>query len=350
MHLTVLVPTANRPSFLPSTLKSIANQTAKRHIKRVIVSENGGYHGSKEIAYSFKNELPIEWIYQQESLTPQQHGIWLANQVATPFVAQIADDDMWDKYHLEESLLQLSHNQDSIAYFGQTVLVTDDSCWPRGVFTPPFGSVAAQNQNCPQTHLNNVEVWKPRDTALNSLSSTPLNIWSVVAKTPAHCKAIAESAGHPTLGKCPSNDSLYIWRLSVQGDILIGRHVSLFYRTHPESDIQSCMRERPSQTNEEDLMIRKEIYYQALSLGIDALDDWRMAYKKLPGVIRQQIPTFSRLNLDWLIDSKSSHWYAQKIYKHLKLATKLILPPFILIGLLKCIKLFSMLKYNMFPA
>jgi hypothetical protein len=344
MLLTVVVPTANRPSFLPSTLKSIANQTAKIHIEKVIVSENGGCKYSKDIVQVFKSELPIEWVYQETRLTAQQHGIWLASQVTTPFVAQIADDDMWDKYHLEESLYQLDSHQDAIAYFGKTVFVTEDSCWPRGVFPPPFGSVAAQD--CSRIPLNDVEVWKPEDTALNSLSSTPLNIWSVVAKTAVHYKALVKSAGHPTLGKCPSNDSLYIWRLSVHGDIIVGRHVSLFYRFHSGGDMQTCMRLRPSQTNEEDLMIRKEICKQALSLGIDALEDWRAAYRSMSAAHRQEISSFNSLSLDWLtgIQLQTENISPRPvgvIYHHLKGFARLMLPPFIWIGLRKTSNLFT---------
>jgi glycosyltransferase involved in cell wall biosynthesis len=341
MQLTILVPTANRPSLLPSTLRSIANQTARKHIERVIVSENGGNKTSKDIAESFATELPIEWVYQTSSLTPQQHGIWLANQVTTAFVAQIADDDMWDKYHLEESLYQLECHQDAIAFFGKTVLVTENSCWPRGVFAPPFGSLVTQDFIQPP--LNDVQVWKPKDTALNSLSSTPLNIWSVVAKTYAHCLALAESAGHPYLGKYPSNDSLYIWRLSMRGDILIGRHVSLFYRIHPDSDIQTSMRDRPSETNKGDLLIRKEIYRQALSLGIDALEDWRSIYKCMSSDTRHRIPAFSSLNVDWLAGDNSSRkdlsiWDRNKFFRRLKSLAHLALPPFIWISLQRCRK------------
>ena len=344
MVLTIVVPTANRPSFLPSTLRSIACQTAKRHIERVIVSENGGSQASQDIVEGFKSELPIEWVYQKNRLTPQQHGIWLANQVTTPLVAQIADDDMWDKYHLEESLFQLGNHQNAIAYFGKTVLVSENSCWPRGVFPPPFGSIATQELS--QTTLKDVQIWKPRDTALNSLSSTPLNIWSVVAKTDAHRNALAESAGHSFFGKCPSNDTLYIWRLSMQGDILVGRHVSLFYRIHPESDIQTCMRDRPSQTNNEDLLIRKEICRQALSLGIDAVKDWREAYTSIPIDKRQQIPSFSNLNLNWLIEDKlyteeASRLKNESIFYQLRKVARIILPPFLWITLRKCKELLN---------
>lgn len=338
MCLTVLVPTANRPSLLSSTLQSIANQTAKKSIKRVIVSENGGCQVSREVVEYFRSDLPIEWIYQEISLTPQQHGIWLAKQAKTPFIAQIADDDMWDKYHLEESLLQLGKHKDAIAYFGKTVIVTDNSCWPRGVFAPPFGSL--ENPDRSQAPLAEVEIWSPVETALNSLGSTPLNIWSVVAKSSAHLHALEESAGHPTLGKYPSNDALYIWRLSMQGHLIVGRHISLFYRTHPGSDIVTSMKYRPLQTIKEDLLIRNEICKQALLLGIDAIENWRTAYKALSSVGRKNIPVISSHHRKWLVGNVN-RWNREDIIDKLINLARLVVPPFILMALGKSKKLFT---------
>jgi hypothetical protein len=342
MRLTVLVPTANRPCFLPLTLESISNQSAKDMITRVVVSENGGSYGSKLIVDTFKHKLPIEWIFQNYSLTPQQHGIWLASQVTTPLVAQIADDDIWDTYHLEAALSELSSSPRSAAYFGKAVYITDNSCWPRDVFAPPFSSLVS---NLIDHSPSGAEIWTSADTAINSLCSTPLNIWSVVSRSAAHLLSLSESAGDPVFGNFPSQDALYIWRLSLKGTILVGSHISLFYRRHSDSDIARCMEDKPHQTQHEDLLIRQEINRQALANGIDSKARWLETYCSLTHLQRQQIPTFSALNLNWLLNDipkeQSPTTSDPSFRNRLTSILRLLLPPIVVFTIQKYSKVFQ---------
>ena len=302
LSLTVLVPTANRPVFLRTTIESIALQSARSRINRVIVSENGDCKESKQVVEEFKHLLPIEWIFQANRLSPQQHGIWLSKQVETAYMAQVADDDIWDKYHIEEALHQLSRHPNAAAYFGRAVDITTKGCQPVSPFSITFDEIT--DPILEDSQLKDVVIWSARDVAINSMVSTPLNIWSLVAKTEIHQIALAESTGHPVLGNFPANDSFYIWRLACHGDLLIGRHISLFYRLHADSDIHRCLRERPLQTLNEDLQIRGEILDQALRLGIDSRKLFKSRFQKCLDLGESMITIQSQQHLDWILEIK----------------------------------------------
>ena len=125
--ITVLIPTANRPKFLLNALQSVALQSRKDIIAKVLVSENSSNKESKHIALGFADIFDVHWYFQEQPLTPQEHGIWLSKQVVTPWIAQLADDDMWSAYHLEDAL-KFINLSNVCAYFGQAACVVDNSC------------------------------------------------------------------------------------------------------------------------------------------------------------------------------------------------------------------------------
>ena len=268
--ISVIVPTANRPHYLSNSLESISLQSRKDLILEVLVSENSSNTDSKNIAEGFASALPIRWMHNIPNCTAQQHAIILAATSQGTHIALLADDDLWDRYHLEEAWRCFQNHPEVVAYFGQTVCVDNQNCQPFSPFSGTFNHLLSQkNQDVKDFFL-----WDSSLTAVNSLTSTPLNIWAGVIQTEIHRKALEEATGHPELGKLAANDSLYIWRLSTYGTLACGRHISLFYRVHSQSDLQSQAREDHSKLKLDELTIRKEIAQQALDLGSDPFALW----------------------------------------------------------------------------
>jgi hypothetical protein len=255
---------------LRNCLESIALQSRKDYIKEVIVSENSSDTQSFDLAKSFSGQLPIRYIKQDNGLSPQEHGMRLSCEAKTKYVALLADDDMWARYHLEEAY-RCFHEHPSIhAYFGQPAVVSNESCFPVARFSGSFLQVPHDNNRT----LKDFLVWDRKDAAVHCFANTPLNIWSLVALTDSFTAALHTSLGDPIYGKYPSSDRLLIWRISLHGDIGVGRNISLFYRRHPQSDVQTCLRQDLIKTQEEDFLISMEIARQAIELDIDIFLAW----------------------------------------------------------------------------
>jgi hypothetical protein len=130
-----------------------------------------------------------------------------------------------------------------------------------------------------------------------------MNISAVVALTDALKFAVNTSVGDPEFGQYPSCDRFMIWRLSLQGDIAIGRNVSLFYRGHPGSHTASLHKDTFQEFCAYDLAISKEIARQASLLGINAYEDWQCSYKSAlqHGLAPERIDLWNPMTRDWLL-------------------------------------------------
>jgi hypothetical protein len=191
-----------------------------------------------------------------------------------PYIAQLADDDLWDRYHLEEAWRCLEKRPKVVAYFGQAVCVDNQNCQPFSRFSGNFNHILSNEDQKLQDYF----FWDTALMAANSLVSTPLNIWAGVIESRVHRTALEESTGHPDFGKLAANDSLYIWRLSTYGLIACGRHISLFYRVHNQSDLQSQARADHDKLKVDELAIRMEIARQALDLGKNPFALWNQLF------------------------------------------------------------------------
>ncbi len=240
------------------------------------MSENGDSEQSFEIVKEFSSQLPIRYIKQPVPVSAYEHFLLLANEVQSRYVAMLADDDIWARYHLEEAFRCFELNPSIHAYFGQAVVVHNETCFAVGQFSGSFLQVPFDDNRGVHDFL----VWSRTDVAINCLANTPVNLWSVVALADSHRAAILSSAGDPVFGVYPSSDRLYIWRLGIEGEIGVGRNVSLFYRNHPESEIQTWLRCDLSRTEEEDCLISREIARQAMELGIDVIAEWRKLFRR----------------------------------------------------------------------
>ena len=242
----------------------------------MVVSENSSNTQSFDLAKSFSGQLPIRYVKQDTGIAGQEHGIRLSAEAKTKYVALLADDDMWARYHLEEAFRCFREHPSIHSYFGQPAVVNNESCYPVAQFSGSFLQVPHDDNRT----INDFLIWNRRDAAVHCFANTPLNFWSLAALTDSFLPALLTSYGDPVYGKYPSSDRLFIWRISLEGDIGVGRNISLFYRQHPKSDIQTRLRQDLVKTQEEDFTISMEIARQALELDIDLLLAWAREFER----------------------------------------------------------------------
>lgn len=120
---TVVIPAFNRPTLLRNALISIAQQSRRDLISRVIVSENGLNRGSEAVCQEFP-ELRIEYTFQEVQMPVLQHLKWVLSQEQTGYVAMLCDDDWWDIHHLELAAESLSNSVGCVAYFSNFIYST----------------------------------------------------------------------------------------------------------------------------------------------------------------------------------------------------------------------------------
>ena len=294
--ITVIIPTCRRPLMLQAALASVERQSYKHLIQEVLVSENSDCEMSKSVALEFADSLPIHWIQQDPPVEVNSHALRLSCLPKSSHIALLADDDMWDRYHIEEAFRAFSEIPKIAAFFGQAVVVENSNCQILQHFNRTFDQLDRGDAS----PLEDFRIWDQPIVAMNQISST-LNIWSLVATNQAYRDAIERTISHPVLGSFPSADVLLVWRLSYHGVLAVGRHVSLFYRRHPSSHVQTVMRTQRALTQAQALLVREEICNQAKLLNIDALRLWRKANAALEEQgLKGGLPPMDRKHFLWL--------------------------------------------------
>jgi hypothetical protein len=287
---------------LYNCLLSIAGQSHKDLIKEVIVSENSDDIESRSVANAFSNQLPIRYIQQRGGITQRQHFIWLAQQVETKYVAIIADDDMWSRYHIEEAMRSFKEHPTICSFYGQAIVVENETCHPHAKYSGSFLQIPSSGS----LELVDFRIWDQRETAINCLANTALNISAVVALADAFKFAINSSFDDPEFGQYPSCDRLLIWKLSLHGNIAIGRNISLFYLGHPGSHTASLHKDAFQEFCASDFAISKEIARQADLLGINTYQEWQREYKSALqlGFPPERIDLWNPMIRDWLLNDQ----------------------------------------------
>ena len=272
--VTILIPTRRRPDMLVNTLQSILGQSRLDLVKEIIISENSHDLQSEIVAERFSRELPIRFIRQPTELSADQHFVALSSCPQSDYVALIGDDDMWDRYHLEEAERAFNNHPSIVAYFGQAVDVANEACYP-------FRSIGASLVQVPSRDdraLQDFYIWDQRKTAMLCMSHTPVNIWALVAKVEVFRKSIRSAFSESPFKAAASCDKYFIWELAKHGDIAVGRHISLFYRRHNEASMERIFATSVALTEESDFELTMAIAKQAVSFGINAPEDWRNTY------------------------------------------------------------------------
>jgi hypothetical protein len=220
---------------LRHTLQSIRIQSKKEYIATIIVSENSDDQRSAQVVAAFP-DLPISYITQDPALDAYQHFAALLQLVNTDWVAFLGDDDLWGRYHLEEAMRCLAGAPDAIAYLGRDVIFRDDYGinFQTGHYLPP---VKASHESL---LTQGYQAFTPEDMHSACLLSTPLNMWTLVGKTPMIREAFRVFTETRPGSDC---DRYMLWTLSQLGKILVGREISLFYRKHAENAYDQMLAE-----------------------------------------------------------------------------------------------------------
>jgi glycosyltransferase involved in cell wall biosynthesis len=114
--ISVIVPTYNRPEFLPITLQSIINQYYQKI--QIILVNDGGKEPSEALEYYSKNKregLELTYVHKPNG------GLWDArnvglSRVTGDYIAFLDDDDTFYPYHLSTLVAEMEKNNLSVIY------------------------------------------------------------------------------------------------------------------------------------------------------------------------------------------------------------------------------------------
>jgi glycosyltransferase involved in cell wall biosynthesis len=281
MKISVIVPTRKRPEMLRSALLSIQNQSRQDLIAEVLVSENSEDGRSEELCRTFPN-LPIRFFRQQPARSLAGHFQWLVENASSEWVAWLADDDMWGRYHLEEAARLLVQNPGAVACAGECATIFNDS---RAAIEGMRETVYSLVGDTP-TSYKTCWLWSREDMLLNILVHTPLNMWAIVFRKPALLNAIEalvpSDAGY-------ESDRLFLWRLVLEGPIVVSREISMFSRIHENNTWAELWRQDKDKQQRLTRQYVNAIIDQAESLGIQAKSLWLEAWCSLDDAIKKRI-------------------------------------------------------------
>ena len=126
--VTVLISTADRPAFLRTALASVARQTARARIAKVVVSETAFGTQSEGVCAEFTT-LPLVFLFQDPPLDSLSRLPTLLAEAETPHVAILHDDDWWHPDHLANGLRCLDEGGPEATYWCSYFRVSGESSW-----------------------------------------------------------------------------------------------------------------------------------------------------------------------------------------------------------------------------
>jgi len=266
--LTVLVPTAARPELLEMTLRSIAAQTARSRIARVIVSENLGDERSRAVC-SAHPELPIDYQMRDPQISPMRHARLLFDLAETPYVALVNDDDLWLPGHLDTALAALDDAPQAVAHFGAYVMASSELAAVVRMGPSPLAIWTAAGR--PD---------RLRTYVLDSQSVvglcwlwTPFTWSSLVARL-----APLREAGKILTDESYTDRLLFV-ELAAQGDCLYSPLFTTVYREHEGNWAKS---KRAVHLRDVEITAAGIVKSRAAALGIDVGAFWRAKLAESP--------------------------------------------------------------------
>lgn len=272
MEISVVIPTHKRADLLRSTLSSVAAQSRTDFIREVIVSENSSDEASKLVCQEFTS-LPIRHVNRQPPLGVLRHFETVVAEAHAPWVAWVADDDMWSRYHLAEAGRLLGQHPETVAYVGACVLVDNESRQIWGGYGLTVDSMIQLSQQAYSDH----RIWTLKQVLVETLLRTPVNLWGVVCRKQALLKA---AAGWRESGQAWDNDRIFWCRLAREGSLVVGREVSLFYRIHAVSEAAKYVG-KTAAWDAASAQTTRDVIAQADASGIDLRAEWTRAWEAL---------------------------------------------------------------------
>jgi glycosyltransferase involved in cell wall biosynthesis len=282
MHkITVLIPTRRRPEGLRLALNSVQAQASCELIEEVIVSENSPDRRSLEVVQQFTG-LRVRHVFQEPELSFEAHFAALAARARSEWVACLADDDFWGRYHLSEAARGLERYPEATAFIGRNIGYVDlrGDLHVKGLAFPGVRDPDTQRGDDAFCLLG------PADMAAACLLATPLNMWAMVVRKASLLNAL-QAFSDPQPGH--DADRYFMWRLSLQGKVVVGREITLFSRYHAESTAELYVKENPELHQRMVRTYSNRILAESLAAGLDVRGRWEEWIKGLSSAERSWI-------------------------------------------------------------
>jgi glycosyltransferase involved in cell wall biosynthesis len=224
--ISLILPTASRPSMLRTALESVAHQTARDKIDRIFVSENGGNRDSEDVCAEFSS-LPVTYTFRTPT-TPLEHGrILMRECLQSELTAILHDDDWWTPSHLANAIAGLESHPAAGAYGSGHFVVSGESSMLNcsGNLFPWFGAGYARFQSVWELSRFNV--------LLAELLGTVAHFSTLVMRT----EILRKASYVFDLGNPFDNDRMLNFALSTFGTFIFNPVPEAFIRNH---GIQDC--------------------------------------------------------------------------------------------------------------
>jgi hypothetical protein len=330
--ITVLIPTYKRPGLLRCALESVRNQSRLDLVSEIVVSENSDDPQSEVVCQDFP-DLPIRFVRQTPALDVGSHFALLPTLAETPLVALLGDDDMWGRYHLEESARLLAIEPEAVAYVGMAVIVSSSARQVKW----PFLSILQSEVSPWSDRFLSHWTWSAKDVLLASLFWTPLNMWATVGRRNTLIEAM-KVFQDPNQGT--DSDRFMIWRVAKLGKIVVAREIGLFFRVHSDSGCARQVAEAPDFHRRSWRRNLERMLDEAAEIGIDAKAEWDKTFgdTELPGILYDQSGMVKECR-----DTLLRRWGPIRHLRgpdktplsYLKMIARESLPPFLRRGLVK---------------
>lgn len=266
---------------LRSALASIQRQSRPDLIAEIIVSENSEDEESAAVCRA-SGPLKIEYHRQATTLRIADHFRWIVKQAQSEWVAWLADDDMWGRYHLEEAARFLEANPSAVAYIGEGVLMINDSRSITAGFRETVHSFLEENA----TVFKDSTILGAEEMMVECMTQTPLNMWAMVARKPVFVEAV-ESLVPSNVGY--ESDRIFLWRVATQGKIVVGKEVTSFFRMHDDNAWLRMWKENRAEQEKMTRFYVQQIIKEAGQRGIPARETWMKVWTRLDEPSKRRI-------------------------------------------------------------
>jgi glycosyltransferase involved in cell wall biosynthesis len=224
--ITVLIPTANRPGFLRTAIKSVQRQTALGKVTEIIVSENAGNRSSEAICKEFEG-LPIRYIFRDPPVDAMHHFTLLLKEAVNDYVAILHDDDWWSPGHIQNGVSHFATKGQLSCYYSAYFMVGGERtllhCHPTREFWVGAGFPSFETE------------WTltRSDTAVACLIDVPCSYSSMIGP-----RELMDHAWQEVLrsGNRYDNDRTMLLEMTRLGSIVVNPTPEIFVRFHPGQD------------------------------------------------------------------------------------------------------------------
>jgi hypothetical protein len=224
--ITVLIPTANRPDYLRTALRSVQRQSALGKISKVIVSEHLGNRASEQVCKEFE-ELPIQYFFRDPDGDAKRGFLLMLQDVKTELLAVLFDDDWWGVDHIAHGVRGLATEPSLSCYFAAYFMVEGERsllrCHPTVEFWHGTGFSSFETEWT--LTLN--------DTVAACLVDVPCTYSSMIAPTDTFAKAYSARLD---VGNPYDSDRIMTLELAKQGPIMVNPIPEVFVRFHSGQD------------------------------------------------------------------------------------------------------------------